>query len=338
MKLNPFLISISIVVALVLLIIGGAIFFENMSDNSLVTISTGSVQPIKHSSNAIDKYNAMRQNSYHKVLSTVSSGQPKDTTTSSPKYHISAQNTNTKDTLSTNTKNTFTDLSTHNTTSTIHSTGNFSDIINGNSYLIGTIEGDTIIIPLKNGVINNNQLILHEYYVDKLDETFTLKVDSLGNNNFIMYEYFNNINTGIFKLKCTPTAYCSNLSGTFSKPGSNEVLGIKFYSFTRGSTANYPFFNGIVNGTPVTFAQTANSSGFFEKYSGDNNVFNLKFDYTENPNNGYTNILIESFNGKITGQYDLNSYNNGEILKGFYIPSSNSKIKYPVTFTGSFTP
>lgn len=334
MKLNPIMISISIFVALVLLIIGGVIFFENMSNNSLVTISTGSVQSAQYNpNNSINKYNDVHKDSYQQVISTLSNEHHEDTTTFSPKYPAPVQNTDVK-TIPT----TLTVHSTLPTTSTTHSTGNFSDIMNGNSYLIGTIEGDTIIIPLKDGIMSNNQLILHEYYVDKLDETFTLKVDSLGNNNFIMYEYFNNINTGIFKLKCTPTAYSSNLSGTFSKPGSSEVFGIKFYSFNRGLTDNYPFFNGIVNGTPVTFAQTANSSGFFEKYSGDNNIFNLKSTYNQSLSKEYNNILIESFNGKVTGQYDLNSYDNGEILKGFYIPSSNQKLKYPVTFTGSFNP
>ncbi|MGL5416326.1 MAG: hypothetical protein ACRDAU_11750 [Clostridium sp.] len=348
MKLNNYLISISFFIAFLLIVAGGIIFYESMSNNSLVTISTGTT-PSYLSTSSIKKTNTDRLSSPHqptvtsipssatKTVANIETTATHITALSNPKYktttELKATSFPPNNTITTN-NITITSKS----TTKSNGTGNFSDIINGNKYLIGSIEGDTIIIPLKSGVIKNNQLILPEYYVDKLDETFTLKVDSLGNNYFTMYEYFDNINTGIFKLKCSASPYNITLSGTFSKPNSDVVVGIKFSSINEGSISSYPFFNGIVNGTPVTFAQTTDSSGFFEKYSGDNNIFNLKYYSNQKLSNSYSILLDESFNGKITGQYELNSFNNSEILKGFYIPSSNKELKYPVTFTGSFAP
>lgn len=352
MKLNNYLISISFFIAFLLIVAGGIIFYEGMSNNSLVTISTGTtpsyLSTASKKKNDVDKLSPPHQPTVTsvpspptKTVANIENLAAHITTLSNPKYKTTTElNTISPQPIATQSSNAINTNTTKISTPTTKSngTGNFSDIINGDKYLIGSIEGDTIIIPLKSGVIKNNQLILPEYYVDKLDETFALKVDSLGDNNFTMYEYFDNINTGIFKLKCSTSSSNTTLSGTFSKPNSDVVIGIKFSSINGGSTSSYPFFNGVVNGTPVTFAQTVDSSGFFEKYSGDNNIFNLKYDSNQELSNSYSILLDESFNGKITGQYELNSFNNGEILKGFYIPSSNKKLKYPVTFTGSFTP
>lgn len=352
MKLNNYLISISFFIAFLLIVAGGVIFYESMSNNSLVTISTGttpSYLSIASKKNPdINKLSSLHHPTETSVLSThtkqaanVESSATHIATLSNPKYKTTTELNNISlHSPSIQPKNITSSNNIEISTSAAKSngTGNFSDIINGDKYLIGSIEGDTIIIPLKSGVIKNNQLILPEYYIDKLNETFTLKIDSLGNNTFTMYEYFDNMNTGIFKLKCSTSSHNTIFSGTFSKPNSNVVVGIKFSSINGETTSNYPFFNGVVDNTPVTFAQTINSSGFFEKYSGDSNLFNLKYDYNQKHDNSYAIILNESFDGNITGQYELNSFNNGEILKGFYIPSSNKKIKYPVTFTGSFKP
>ncbi|WP_297639351.1 hypothetical protein [uncultured Clostridium sp.] len=352
MKLNNYLISISFFIAFLLIVAGGIIFYEGMSNNSLVTISTGTtpsyLSAASKKENDLNKLSSPHHSTTNSSLnvSTKAAASTDNIATpivtlSNPKYKtITELNTTTSPSSNIQSTNSVSSSSTKTSTpiSKSNGTGNFSDLINGDKYLIGTIEGDTIVIPLKSGVVNNNQLILPEYYVDKLDETFTLKIDSLGNNNFTMYEYYNGINTGIFKLKCSPSSYNTTLSGTFSKPGSNVVIGINFSSSNNGGILSYPFFNGLVNGTPVTFAQTADSSGFFEKYSGDSNIFNLKYNYDQSLIKNYKILLTESFNNKITGQYELNSYDNGEILKGLYVPASNPKLKYPVTFTGSFNP
>ncbi|WP_436514163.1 hypothetical protein [Clostridium thermobutyricum] len=225
----------------------------------------------------------------------------------------------------------------NNSTNMAQSTGNFSDIIDGNTYLTGNIEGDTIIIPLNNATIVNKQLILNEYYVDRLNEKFTLKVSSLGNNNFVMYEFFNGVNTGIFTLKSINSQYSSTLSGTFSKPGSNKVIGIQLSS--NQSASKYPFFKGYINGTQVIFAPYPNHYGFLEKYEGDNNIFSLSY-MAAGPNSNFQFPLTESFDGKTTGEYELNYIDNYTGLSGFYIkaPVTKNSIKYPITLTGSYTP
>lgn len=224
------------------------------------------------------------------------------------------------------------------TTSMSQSTGDFSDIIDGNTYLEGNIEGDTIIIPLNDATIVNKQLILPEYYLDKLNEKFTLKVSSLGNNNFVMYESYNGVNTGVFNLKSINSQYSSTLSGTFSTIGSNKVIGIKLRSDQY--TPKYPFLKGFINGTQVTFIPNPDGNGYFEKYSNDNNMFNLNFNYINQKNNYYNIELEESFNGRVTGEYELNFIDNNSKLSGVYIkaPLSKDSVRYPITLEGSYTP
>lgn len=223
-------------------------------------------------------------------------------------------------------------------TSLAQSTGDFSDIIDGNTFLEGNIEGDTIIIPLNDATIVNKQLILPEYYLDRLNEKFTLKVSSLGNNNFVMYESYNGVNTGIFNLKSINSQYSSTLSGTFSTVGSNHVIGIKLQSDQYMS--KYPFFKGFINGAQVTFIHNPKGNGYFEIYSGDNNIFNLTYNYINQQNNNYNVELEESFNGKVTGEYELNYIDNNSELSGFYIkaPISKDSVKYPITLQGSYLP
>ncbi|WP_297632748.1 hypothetical protein [uncultured Clostridium sp.] len=224
-----------------------------------------------------------------------------------------------------------------NTTSTTadNGTGNFASIVNGAKYFSGNIEGDTIIIPLNDGTVVNNQLILKEYYVDRLNEVFTLKIDSEGNNNYTFYEYYNGVNTGIFKLKATSSIGEISLHGTYSKPGSDNVIGISLQAYTNEES--YPFMCGIVNNTPVTFIPGVNYGGYYEKYAGDNNLFNINYNYQEKSQK-YNAYFNEEFEGKITGEYELNISKNGKQMSGVYIPASNKNVSYPVTLIGSFTP
>lgn len=306
--------KIILIVALVIVLIGAGIgvfiYAFNGTNTTSKTISK---------ENAIPTSNSKANTSENE---TNSSNIP--TSTSTTKTTANAINTSTA-VSATSTKATTED----------NGTGNFSSIVNGAKYFSGNIEGDTIIIPLNDGTVINNQLILKEYYVDKLNEVFTLKIDSEGNNNYTFYEYYNGVNTGIFKLKATAVPGEVSLHGTYSKPGSNSVIGISLQAYTREQS--YPFDCGIVNNTPVTFTPGANYGGYYEKYAGDNNLFNINYNYQTKAQK-YNAYFNEEFEGKITGEYELNISRNGKQMSGVYIPASNKNVEYPVTLTGSYTP
>lgn len=320
MKIKSILIPILVGIIILLLIIMSLVIYNNNSIQKPITKNVAlSANKNTSSPTSTTLNNVANSNNQ---LSNVDNS------------NISNNNANSQsNTQNYNTNNTSTNMA--------QSTGNFSDIIDGNTYLTGNIEGDTIIIPLNNATIVNKQLILNEYYVDRLNEKFTLKVSSLGNNNFIMYEFFNGVNTGIFNLKSINSQYSSTLSGTFSKPGSNKVIGIQLSS--NQSASKYPFFKGYINGTQVTLIHSSNPYGFsnefLEKYAGDNNIFNLSY-IASGPNNNFQFPLAESFDGRTTGEYELNYIDNYTGLSGFYIkaPVTKNSIKYPITLTGSYTP
>lgn len=229
-------------------------------------------------------------------------------------------------------------------------TGNFADIMTGANYMTGSIDGTQIIIPLQGGHVINNLLVLPEYYVNRLGETFTAKIASLGNNNFKLYEYYGNKNTAIFDLKYHSQQYEPTLAGTFTHSGSNEVTGITFDIINNNIAPplmSMPFYHTVINGTPVTVLGKDNSDGgYYEKYAGDSNLFNLKVNY--NYYNGtkpkYQQELIESYNGKETGEYLLNETNNGQRnngdCTGVFIshPGTSESQTFNVTLTGSLSP
>ncbi|MGL5415446.1 MAG: hypothetical protein ACRDAU_07290 [Clostridium sp.] len=303
-------IIIIIIMVLVVVIIGGGIgIFMYTSNNTDTTSKT------------VSKENAI--------------------TASNSKANTNENETNASNTdgSTSTTKTTANAVSTRNTSSTSENNGNgnFSSIVNGAKYFSGNIEGDTIIIPLNDGTVVNNQLILKEYYVDRLNEVFTLKIDSEGNNNYTFYEYYNGVNTGIFKLKATTSQGEVSLNGTYSKPGSDSVIGISLQAYTNGNI--YPFYCGVVDNTPVTFINKEDGSGYYEKYAGDNNLFSVVNDYYyKNNYQKYNEYLDEEFGGRVTGEYEVNVNENGEDIKGIYIPASNKNVEYPVTLIGSFTP
>ncbi|MGL4876006.1 MAG: hypothetical protein ACRC30_15315, partial [Clostridium sp.] len=138
-----------------------------------------------------------------------------------------------------------------------------------------------------------------------------------------------------FKLKLSSSSYVETLSGTYSKPGSSSLIGISLQSFT--DTGSYPFYCGTVNGAPVTLIQTVNGGNYYEVYGGDNNVFTLSLSPTQEQ--GSMGLIYdESFNGKKTGVYTIFLDNTGNPGSGTYTSTSNPNVKYPVTFTGSYSP
>lgn len=230
------------------------------------------------------------------------------------------------------------------TAPTITSTGNFADIINGATYMSGTIDGVGVVIPLKGGHVVNNLLVLPEYYTSRLNETFTAKIASLGNNNFDLYEYYNGKNTAIFKLKYDVNqGGLPSLGGTFTHTGSNEVTGITFNLVNNnyaGQLQAMPFYHTNIAGTPVTIAPAGpNGWNYSEHYSGDNNPFTLKIDYNITGKN-YRLGLEETYNGQKTGEYLLNPISGTNNYSGVFIahPGTPKAKSYNVTLTGSLNP
>ena len=221
-------------------------------------------------------------------------------------------------------------------------TGNFADIIAGANYMTGTIDGTGIIIPLQGGHVINNMLVLPEYYTSRLNEKFTAKIASLGNNNFVLYEYYNGKNTAIFKLNYLSNQYAPTLSGTFTHTGSNEVTGITFHLVTTdnsGPLQAMPFYHTNISGTPVTITVDGSTFKYYEKYAGDNNIFTLTNNYNIT-NKKYNNGLVESFNGKTTGEYLLNQIGQTGNYSGIFIskPGTSESKTSNVTLKGNLTP
>ena len=221
-------------------------------------------------------------------------------------------------------------------------TGDFADIISGANYMSGSIDGTQIVIPLQGGHVVNNMLVLPEYYTSKLNETFTAKIASLGDNNFTLYEYYGDTNTAIFKLKYHANEAEPSLSGTFTHTGSNDVTGISFNLVSTNMAPpvmQMPFYHTNINGAQVTIIPSPNSSKFYEKYSGDSNLFTLNYNYSSY-NKNYQVQLDESYNGQKTGEYLLNQIHNTNEYTGVFItkPGTSSSKTYNVTLTGNLHP
>ncbi|MGL5069332.1 MAG: hypothetical protein ACRC6T_16250 [Sarcina sp.] len=221
-------------------------------------------------------------------------------------------------------------------------TGDFADIMTGANYMTGSIEGTQIIIPLQEGHVVNNLLVLPEYYVNRLGETFTAKIASLGNNNFKLYEYYGNKNTAIFDLKYHANEGESTLGGTFTHTGSNAVTGITFNIVnpnSGGALMAMPFYHTVINGTAATITNKIGTGNYYEKYAGDNNLFTLNYNYNITGKN-YQIGLVESYNGKTTGEYLLNPIGTTGNSKGIFIthPGTSKSQTFNVILTGSLSP
>ncbi|MGL5634715.1 MAG: hypothetical protein ACRDDL_06620 [Sarcina sp.] len=226
------------------------------------------------------------------------------------------------------------------------STGNFDQIINGSKYMVGTLNGTSIIVPLQGGSINSsNQLILPAYSTNNLNEVLQLKISSIGNGNYDAYEFLNGNIIGTFKLKANlESGVVPSLSGTFSKPNSNSLEGINFNVINNQNIGwplgSYPFYHCTIGGTPVNISVTGKINNFIERYQGDSNIFNLKVDYNLNKNDLG---LVESYNGVTTGEYLFpmsNSNPSFNVSNGTFItkPGQADSKTYNVSLYGNYNP
>ncbi|MGL5575061.1 MAG: hypothetical protein ACRDCW_05840 [Sarcina sp.] len=336
-------------IVIVGIIVIGSIYFmtstpAHASINSTVGVNSSSTNPTSATPSKINSSNATTNQNNSNATAT-----PSVTASNNNNNNNNNQsNANSPQQSANNTENAPANQSNNNSqqasTPAITSTGNFADIVNGASYMYGTINGVGVVIPLQGGHVVNNLLVLPEYYTSRLNETFTAKIASLGNNNFDLYEYYNGKNTAIYKLKyLTNNGGAPTLGGTFTHTGSNAVTGITFNlinSEYAGPLQAMPFYHTNIAGTSVTIAPSAqNQFQLTEYYAGDSNAFTLKPNYNIT-NKNYQFGLDETYNGKVTGQYLLNPINGTSNFNGIFIahPGTSQSKTYNVTLTGSLNP
>lgn len=345
-------IIIGIIVAIILIIVAIVYFIMSpLSSTSQKSVSTLGANNTDSASTMNTTNNKTTNTKPH--INNISNGTTKNisnTENSNNASNTNNINTNTSENKKANTINTGNNTGSVNTntstTTMAKSTGNFADIVNGANYMIGSIDGTNIIIPVKNGQVVNNQLVLPEYYTSEPNETFTAKISSLGNGNFILYEFYNGKNTATFKLQYSNNQEgMQTLGGTYTHAGSSSVSGITFY--LNGATQfegmiEMPFYHGIVDGTSVRFIMDGTQgTKYIEYYEGDSNSFILKQNWKILRNTNYDIGFTESYDGNITGEYLL-KYNgqNSTQLTGEYIkkPGTADQQSFSVTFTGSLSP
>ncbi|MGL5646315.1 MAG: hypothetical protein ACRDDY_00565, partial [Clostridium sp.] len=176
------------------------------------------------------------------------------------------------------------------------------------------------------------------HYLNKPFEQFTYYVSNTCNKpidgphknpEYTMYEFYNGVNTAIFKLNFQGAAIYGGLCGTFEHIGSDKIYQCDGpFINPNGNSQSFselPYYNGSINGTLVTLAQTNTQNVFAEKYSNDNNIFTV----TKIPmpsqfkNDNYKYALEETFNGNVTGLYLLNINHNTKNLTGIFMHSNN---------------
>lgn len=214
----------------------------------------------------------------------------------------------------------------------------FSKLLSGEGTLIGNVsDGATIVIPLADGVIKNNQFVVPEYYTSLPWETFTDYITADGNSKYTINEYYNGIHTGIFNV----TENANNaLVGEFKHVSNGQTANVSMKienSRNAKKLANKPFYIGVIGQTAVTLINTYNGK-YIEYYHGDKNLFNVE-KVQNNSNSNYDVELQESYQGKVTGEYLLNDVGN-DTYTGVFIknPNSQNPVKSTVGLTGSNSP
>lgn len=199
------------------------------------------------------------------------------------------------------------------------------------------VNGQNVVldIDVTNVSYLGNILILKGHYLNKPFEQFTYYVSNTSskpvdephkNPEYTMYEFYNGVNTGIFKLNFQGAAIYGGLVGTFEHVGLNETYQCSGpFINPNGPDGDYlgafPYYNGYVNNTKITFARTNVNTTFKEKYINDSNTFTVgqvpmpeKF-----KDKNYKFALEEYYNGQSTGLYLLNISNSTDQLNGIYI-------------------
>ncbi|MGL4741173.1 MAG: hypothetical protein ACRC41_10260 [Sarcina sp.] len=214
----------------------------------------------------------------------------------------------------------------------------FSKLLSGEGTLIGNVSnGATVVIPLADGIIKNNQFVVPEYYTSLPWEHFTDYIAADGNNKYTINEYYNGVHTGIFNV--TESAN-NKLVGSFEHVSNQEMANVSMQiesSRNVGKLENKPFYIGVIGQTAVTLVNTFNGK-YVEYYHGDEKVFNVE-KVQNNSSNNYDVELEESYNGKVTGEYLLNDVGN-DTYTGVFIkaPNSQNPVKSTVGLTGSNSP
>lgn len=294
---------------------------------SSTTSSNNSEQINNSNGNYTDNIKNTNSDNQNKINNTSNSSVPQNHQEKS----INPQTQNNKETSSNKVKN----------------TGNFAKLLSA-TYISGPINGTTVIIPTSTGHIVNNQLIVPEYNTSNLNNSFTDKISALGNDKFIIDEYSNNTKTGVMNLTYHSANYSESLIGTFKNVLNGNISKVNLSLTTNnfaGQLQYSPFYKTVIGGTPVTIAVNSPmglGSRYLEYYSGDSNAFSLAIDY--DLSSVYHIGLLETYNGKKTGEYLLNPIDVNDTFtnsyKGVFIshPNTPQSRTYNVTLTGSNSP
>ena len=213
----------------------------------------------------------------------------------------------------------------------------FSELINKDGLLYGTVSnGADIIIPCSEGIIENRELVVPEYYTSRPWEKFTDYIQANGGSSYTIYEYYEGKQTGLFKLKDSN----GELIGEFTHISNNAKSTAKFEekpNVDRGNLARKPFYIGVIGQTAVTLTNCFNGS-YTEYYHGDKHLFEVK-KVNNTANNNYSIQLNEYYKGKLTGEYLLNNVGN-DTYTGVFVahPNSSKSVTTTVGLTGSNSP
>ena len=213
----------------------------------------------------------------------------------------------------------------------------FSELINKNGLLYGNVsDGANIIIPCSEGVIENGELVVPEYYTSIPWEKFTDYIEADGNSNYTIYEYYKGKNTGIFKLNNSN----GELSGVFTHVTTNIKSLARFKeesSLDNGGLTKKPFYIGVIGQTAVALTNCFNGT-YTEYYDGDKHLFEVK-KVNASASSNYSIQLNEYYGKKLTGEYLLNDVGN-DTYTGIFIahPNSSKSVTTTVGLTGSNSP
>lgn len=214
-----------------------------------------------------------------------------------------------------------------------------SNLIKQGSLLYGTVgNGIKIIIPCKDGIMVDNELVVPEYYIDKPWEKFTDHITIDNKGNFIITEFYKDKEIGKFNLKQEGL----NLVGELTNIDDNTLSRAKFININKDNIQNgqlmkKPFYIGVVGNLAITLTNEFNGhyTGYYHGYKQLINIVK-----EENSSNSSYNIqLNEYLKGKLIGEYFLNNIGN-DTYTGIFIRYHNGvkSKKVTVGLTGSNSP
>lgn len=306
----------------------GIVYFTNLSSN--MTSKSNNVTKIQPTNKVLANTTTNIQNLSNNSISTnnnknnqvSSSSNNQTSSTSNQTQNFETTNNN----INTNNQSTF-KMNLGN--------GNFNSL-SGINFIYATVNNGAKLIITINSTVKNNQLQGTEYYLNRLNEKFNIKISSIGGNKYLIYEFYKGQHTGTFKMDGIGGG--GQELGTYTHAKSNQTIGANFYYQTPGSSqgemCTYPFYNGEVNGTPITWIND-NTGTYIEFCKGDSNSFTLTTSFSHTGNYGLE--LLRMYNNQEMGEYYIKptSNNNEYVVK--YVKKSNGQ-SYNITLKGSMTP